>query len=45
MSPGQKICGCMGCRKNADAIVEIDDYGQRAVCDEHATGQMVIADV
>ena len=41
----EKVCGCMGCRDAAVAIVEIEAYGQRAVCESHARGQEVLADV
>lgn len=45
MSAAEKVCGCMGCRDPAVAIVQIEAYGQRAVCDAHAKGQEVLVDV
>jgi hypothetical protein len=35
----------MGCRDEAVVVVTLEDYGQRAVCEQHAKGQAVIADV
>jgi hypothetical protein len=35
----------MGCRDRAVAVVKLEGYGQRAVCEQHAKGQQVIADV
>jgi hypothetical protein len=45
MTNGTKICGCMGCRENAFAIVEHDEYGRRALCRDHAEGQKVMAEL
>jgi hypothetical protein len=35
----------MGCRRPAAAVVKHPEHGRRAVCSEHATGQVVVADV
>jgi hypothetical protein len=45
MSQQIRICGCMGCRRAATVTVKHDKYGRRTVCEKHAEGQMVIADV
>ncbi|MDR9381573.1 MAG: hypothetical protein RI560_07870 [Natronomonas sp.] len=40
-----RYCGCLGCHNEATAIITHDTHGRRAVCDEHAVGQVVLEDV
>lgn len=35
----------MGCRDQAVAIVDHDEYGRRALCQDHAEGQKVMAEL
>jgi hypothetical protein len=34
-------CGVIGCAGDVDRVVRLDGKGQRALCAEHATGQVV----
>jgi len=38
-------CGCLGCSEPAAMLIRHPDHGQRAVCEAHAVGQEVLADV
>jgi hypothetical protein len=38
----QTLCGCLGCTKSADAVVDHPDHGERTVCDGHAGDHEVI---
>lgn len=37
------FCGSMGCRADADAIIDHPDHGERGVCAECADGHEVVA--
>jgi hypothetical protein len=39
------VCAALGCRAHADHVVRHPEYGRRVVCDVHAIGQEVLADV
>lgn len=36
------VCGCLGCRDSAVAIVRHPNHGRRAVCEDHAGDYEVI---
>ena len=38
-------CGCSGCHDAAVAVVDHPDHGNRVVCETHADGLEVVADV
>ena len=40
-----RVCCCLGCAEDAVAVVDHPEYGERTVCDEHAAGLEVIANV
>lgn len=45
MTSQGRVCGALGCRSRATAVVYIDGTGERVVCDRHANGGEVIHDV
>jgi len=45
MTENSPTCGCLGCREPAAIVIKHDQHGTRTVCETHATGQVVLADV
>jgi hypothetical protein len=42
MSPSTRVCGCLGCRSDAVAVIDHPDHGQRTVCGSHIDGYDVV---
>lgn len=39
------FCGALGCRGEAEVIVDVPEHGERAVCPDHAEDGEVVRDV
>ncbi|WP_195892439.1 hypothetical protein [Halopiger goleimassiliensis] len=39
------FCGALGCTEDADVVINHPEHGRRTVCENHAEGHEVVADV